>query len=71
MRDGNERLLDILEAIEEIERHAARGRDIFLQDGRSGGTVRNDVPPRNDCPQDRSLRRHQASRREHSEREHR
>lgn len=31
MRDGNERLLDILEAIEEIERHAARGRDIFCK----------------------------------------
>jgi uncharacterized protein with HEPN domain len=32
MRDGNERLLDILEAIEEIERYAVRGRVAFLQD---------------------------------------
>jgi uncharacterized protein with HEPN domain len=32
MRDGNERLLDILEAIDEIERYAVRGRDAFLQD---------------------------------------
>jgi len=32
MRDGNERLLDILEAIEEIERYAVRGREAFLQD---------------------------------------
>ncbi len=32
MRDGNERLLDILEAIEEIERYAIRGRDAFFQD---------------------------------------
>jgi len=32
MRDGNERLLDMLEAIEEIERYAIRGRDAFLQD---------------------------------------
>ncbi len=32
MRDGNERLLDILEAIEEIERYAVRGRAAFFQD---------------------------------------
>ncbi len=32
MRDGNERLLDILEAIDEIERYAVRGRETFLQD---------------------------------------
>jgi uncharacterized protein with HEPN domain len=32
MRDDRERLLDILEAIEKIEKHAARGRDAFLQD---------------------------------------
>lgn len=32
MRDGNERLLDILEAIEEIERYAVRGSEAFLQD---------------------------------------
>jgi len=32
MRDGNERLLDMLEAIEEIERYAVRGREAFLQD---------------------------------------
>lgn len=32
MRDGNERLLDILEAIGEIERYAVRGREAFLQD---------------------------------------
>ncbi|MDD3856700.1 MAG: DUF86 domain-containing protein [Methanoculleus sp.] len=32
MRDGNERLLDMLEAIEEIERYAIRGREAFLQD---------------------------------------
>ncbi|MCT8338353.1 DUF86 domain-containing protein [Methanoculleus sp. Afa-1] len=32
MRDGNERLLDILEAIEEIERYAVQGREAFLQD---------------------------------------
>ena len=32
MRDGNERLLDILEAIEEIERYAVQGRTAFLQD---------------------------------------
>ncbi|WP_332450048.1 hypothetical protein [Methanoculleus sp.] len=32
MRDGNERLLDILEAIEEIERYAVRGGVAFLQD---------------------------------------
>lgn len=32
MRDGIDRLLDILEAIKEIERYAIRGRDAFLQD---------------------------------------
>ncbi|WP_317063675.1 HepT-like ribonuclease domain-containing protein [Methanoculleus caldifontis] len=32
MRAGNERLLDILEAIGEIERYAVRGRETFLQD---------------------------------------
>lgn len=33
MRDGIDRLLDILEAIKEIERYAIRGgRDTFLQD---------------------------------------
>ncbi len=31
MRDGNERLLDILEAIEEIERYAVRGRATFFR----------------------------------------
>jgi len=31
MRDGNEQLLDILEAIDEIERYAVRGRDAFLR----------------------------------------
>ncbi len=31
MRDGNERLLDILEAIEEIERYAVRGREAFCR----------------------------------------
>ncbi|KLK87979.1 nucleotidyltransferase [Methanoculleus sediminis] len=32
MRDGIDRLLDILEAIEGIERYTVRGRDAFLQD---------------------------------------
>ncbi|HNQ32189.1 MAG TPA: hypothetical protein PLB71_03585 [Methanoculleus sp.] len=32
MRDGIDRLLDIQEAIKEIERYAVRGRDAFLQD---------------------------------------
>jgi Uncharacterized conserved protein len=32
MRDGIDRLLDILEAIEEIERYTVRDRDAFLQD---------------------------------------
>ena len=32
MRDGIDRLLDMLEAIEEIERYAVRGREAFLQD---------------------------------------
>ena len=32
MRDGIDRLLDIPEAIKEIERYAVRGRDAFLQD---------------------------------------
>jgi len=32
MRDGRERLLDILEAIDDIERYAVRGREAFLQE---------------------------------------
>jgi uncharacterized protein with HEPN domain len=32
MRDYNERLLDILEAIERIEKYAARGREAFEHD---------------------------------------
>lgn len=32
MRDDRERLLDILEAIERIQRYASRGRDAFLAD---------------------------------------
>lgn len=32
MRDDRERLRDILEAIERIERYAARGRDEFIKD---------------------------------------
>lgn len=32
MRDPSERLRDILEAVERIERHAARGRRAFEQD---------------------------------------
>jgi uncharacterized protein with HEPN domain len=32
MRDSRERLLDILEAIERIERHAMKGRAVFEQD---------------------------------------
>jgi uncharacterized protein with HEPN domain len=32
MRDDRERLLDIQEAIERIERYAARGREAFEQD---------------------------------------
>ncbi len=32
MRDDRERLLDILEAIERIQRYASRGRDAFLTD---------------------------------------
>jgi uncharacterized protein with HEPN domain len=32
MRDYNERLLDILEAIERIEKYAARGREAFERD---------------------------------------
>ena len=32
MRDDHERLLDIIEAIERIERYAARGRDAFERD---------------------------------------
>lgn len=32
MRSEQERLLDILEAIERIEKYAARGKDVFLQD---------------------------------------
>ncbi len=32
MRDDRERLLDILEAIERIEKYAARGRTVFEED---------------------------------------
>ena len=32
MRDPKERLRDILEAISQIERYSARGRDAFFQD---------------------------------------
>jgi len=32
LRDDSERLRDILEAIERIERHAVRGRDVFVHD---------------------------------------
>jgi len=32
MRDEKERILDILEAIERIQKYAARGRDAFEQD---------------------------------------
>jgi uncharacterized protein with HEPN domain len=32
LRDDSERLRDILEAIERIERHAVRGRDVFVND---------------------------------------
>lgn len=32
MRDDRERLLDILEAIERIDRYATRGRDVFDED---------------------------------------
>ncbi|HJQ68736.1 MAG TPA: DUF86 domain-containing protein [Blastocatellia bacterium] len=32
MRDDRERLLDVLEAIERIEKYAARGRESFEQD---------------------------------------
>ena len=32
MRDDGERLLDILEAIEHIEKHAAKGRKVFERD---------------------------------------
>lgn len=32
MRVGNERLPDILGAIDDIERYAVRGRDVFLQE---------------------------------------
>lgn len=32
MRDDRERLLDILEAIERIEKYAARGRSVFDED---------------------------------------
>lgn len=32
MRDYNERLLDILESIEHIEKYAARGREAFEND---------------------------------------
>jgi uncharacterized protein with HEPN domain len=33
MRDPRERLLDILEAIERIERYASRGKAAFEHDG--------------------------------------
>ncbi len=32
MRDDRERLLDILEAIERIDKHASKGRDAFFAD---------------------------------------
>ena len=32
MRSEQERLLDILEAIERIERYAVRGKDVFIED---------------------------------------
>ena len=32
MRDDRERLLDILEAIDQIEKYAARGREAFERD---------------------------------------
>lgn len=32
MRDPRERLRDVLEAVERIERYAARGRDVFEKD---------------------------------------
>ncbi len=32
MRDDRERLLDILEAIERIEKYTARGRSVFDED---------------------------------------
>lgn len=32
MRDPSERLRDILAAIEQIERYASRGRDVFFED---------------------------------------
>ncbi len=32
MRDDRERLLDILEAIERIQKYAARGKDVFFKD---------------------------------------
>jgi uncharacterized protein with HEPN domain len=32
MRDDRERILDMLEAIERIERHAAKGREAFASD---------------------------------------
>ena len=32
MRDSNERILDMLEAIERIERYAQKGRDAFEND---------------------------------------
>lgn len=31
MRDNNERVLDMLEAVERIERYAAKGRDAFYE----------------------------------------
>jgi uncharacterized protein with HEPN domain len=34
MRSDRERLLDILEAIERIEKYAAQGKDAFLSDER-------------------------------------
>lgn len=32
MRDNSERILDILEAIERIERHSGKGREVFQED---------------------------------------
>lgn len=32
MRDDRERILDMLEAIENIERHAGKGREVFESD---------------------------------------
>jgi len=32
MRDNGERILDMLEAIDRIERHSVKGREAFLED---------------------------------------